>query len=188
MKMITLRILLAAVALLMVANRASAQGSEYMLKSGDSIIVKISGVPPEDVAMVSTSYYISDNGTINLPFIGELRAVGFRPSTLQKNIEAAYRKAEIFSHPTIQVTPNKDDTTQMIFVSGEVKTPNRYPLSPGMTVSGAIIAAGGPTDFAKLKQVKLVRGKQSYQLDCREADSAGSLMAVLPGDTVVVPQ
>jgi protein involved in polysaccharide export with SLBB domain len=162
--------------------------TESSLRNGDSIVVKISGVPPEEVTMVSTSYDISDRGTINLPYIGEVRAAGKRPSTLQKDIEVAYKSAQIFTHPTIQVMANKDSQTQMVFVSGEVKTPNRITMTPGMTVSGAIIAAGGPTDFAAMKRVKLVRAGRGVELDCRQADSQGSLTPVQPGDTVVVPQ
>jgi polysaccharide export outer membrane protein len=166
-----------------------AQNAESVLRNGDSIIVKISGVPPEEIAMVSTSYDISDNGNINLPYIGELRAAGMRPSSLQKNIEAAYRTAQIFTHPTIQVSPNKQEgNTQVIFVSGEVKTPNRITMSPGITVGGAITAAGGFTDFANAKRVKLIRSGRATELDCRQADSTGSLTPVQPGDTIVVPQ
>ncbi|MFZ4763858.1 MAG: polysaccharide biosynthesis/export family protein, partial [Roseimicrobium sp.] len=118
------------------------QSAEAALRSGDSIIVKISGVPAEEIAVVSTSYDISDNGTINLPYIGEVRASGLRPSALQKSIEQAYRSAEVFTHPTIQVTANRDAATQVVYVSGEVKTPGRIVVTPGMTIHGAIVAAG----------------------------------------------
>src|SRR3954462_11326457 len=100
-------------ALLLTSINGHAQSAESTLRSGDSIIVKISGVPPEEIAVVSTSYDIGDNGTINLPYIGELHASGLRPSALQKNIEAAYRTAQIFTHPTIQVAANKEAATQV---------------------------------------------------------------------------
>ena len=164
-----------------------AQSSESTLRAGDSIIVKISGVPPEEIAVVSTSYDISDNGTINLPYIGEVRASGLRPSTLQQNIQAAYKNADIFTHPTIQVTANRDAATQIIFVSGEVKTPGRIIVTPGMTVHGAIVAAGDITEFGSAKRVKLIRNGRSMELDLRRADSSAALTPVQPGDTVVVP-
>lgn len=165
-----------------------AQSSESTLRAGDSIIVKISGVPPEEIAVVSTSYDISDNGTINLPYIGEVRASGLRPSTLQQNIQAAYKNAEIFTHPTIQVTANREGGgTQVIFVSGEVKTPGRITITPGMTVHGAIVAAGDITEFGSAKRVKLIRSGRSMELDLRQADSPAALTPVQPGDTVVVP-
>ena len=172
------------------ALTAAGQGTESVLRAGDSIVIKISGVPAEEIAVVSTTYDISDNGTVNLPYIGQVRAAGMRPSALQQSIQGAYRSAEIFTHPTIQVAPNRGEgaNTQVIFVSGEVRTPSRITLSPGMTVSGSITAAGGFTDFASPRRVKLIRGGRSMELDCRQADSPGSLMSVQPGDTIVVPQ
>lgn len=164
------------------------QNAESSLRSGDIIIVKISGVPAEEITVVSNSYAIGDAGTINLPYIGEVRAAGMRPSMLQRSIESAYKQAQIFTHPTVQVSPNLEGgaTTQVIFVSGEVKTPSRITMTPGMTVGGSITAAGGFTEFANPKRVKLIRNGRSMELDCRQADGQGSLTAVQPGDTVVV--
>ena len=182
------RLLLVAVVAALTPLSVFGQNAESSLRSGDIIIVKISGVPAEEIAVVSNSYAIGDGGTINLPYIGELRAAGMRPSMLQRSIEAAYKAAEIFTHPTIQVSPNLEGggTTQVIFVSGEVKTPSRITMTPGMTVGGSITAAGGFTDFANPKRVKLIRSGRAVELDCRQADGQGSLMPVQPGDTIVV--
>lgn len=164
------------------------QGSESALRAGDSIVIKLSGVPAEEVLVVNNSYDISDNGTINLPYIGQIKASGLRPSTLQQSIQSAYRSAEIFTNPTIQVTANRDANTQVVFVSGEVKTPGKITMSPGMTVHGAVVAAGDATEFARMKAVKLIRNGRAVELDLRRADSPGALMPVQPGDTISVPQ
>lgn len=167
-----------------------AQATEQALRQGDSIIVKLSGVPAEEIAIVSNTYDISDNGTINLPYIGEVRASGSRPSQLQKNIEAAYKTAEIFTHPTIQVTPNRsaDGNTQVIYVSGEVKTPRAVSITPGMTVHDAITAAGGPTDFANMRKIKLTRGGSTQMIDLKKADGPDAQIPAKPGDKIHVPQ
>lgn len=176
-------------ALLLGGSSVSAQGIEQTLRAGDSIALKLSGVPAEEVAVVSSTYDISDSGTINLPYIGEVRASGLRPSQLQKNIEAAYKSAEIYTHPTILVTTSKDGGgTQVLYVSGEVKTPGRVLLSPGMTVHQAMTAAGGPTDFAKLKAVKFTRAGVTSILDLRKADGPDAARQVKPGDQIHVPQ
>ncbi len=169
---------------------ALAQNTEQLLRSGDSIIVKLSGVPSEEISVVSNSYDIGDSGTINLPYIGEVRAAGVRPSQLQKNIEGAYKSAEIFTHPTIQVTPNRtgEGNFQVIFVSGEVKTPRAVPITPGMTIHDAITSAGGPTDFAKMKAVKHTRGGVTSIRDLRKADNPDAQIPAQPGDKIHVPQ
>ena len=165
-----------------------AQNTEQLLRSGDSIIVKLSGVPPEEITVVSNSYDIGDSGTINLPYIGEVRAAGVRPSQLQKNIEGAYKSAEIFTHPTIQVSANQQNPTQVIYVSGEVKTPRAVPISPGMTIHDAITSAGGPTDFAKMKAVKHTRNGVTSIRDLKKADNPDSQISAQPGDKIHVPQ
>lgn len=166
---------------------AFGQSAENVLRPGDSIIVKLSGVPSEEIAIVSNSYDISDAGTINLPYIQNIRAAGLRPSMLQKNIEAAYKAADIFTRPTVQVTANREAGTQVIFVSGEVKAPGAIPIRAGMTVHDAITSAAGPTDFAKMKAVKFSRGGQTRELDLRRADNPDASIAVQPGDKLHVP-
>jgi polysaccharide export outer membrane protein len=167
----------------------SAQSAENVLRPGDGIIVKLSGVPAEEITVVSTSYDISDHGTINLPYIGELKAAGMRPSSLQKAIESAYRSGEIFTHPTIQVMANKDGGgTQVLFVSGEVKASGRIQMSPNMTVLDAITSAGGPTDFGDMRKVKLTRGGNTRLLDLKKVDGPDAALLSQPGDKIHVPQ
>ncbi len=169
---------------------ALAQGTEQLLRPGDSIIVRLSGVPAEEMAVVSNTYDIGDSGTINLPYIGEVRAAGNRPSQLQKNIEGAYKSAEIFTHPTVGVTLNNagGGGTQVIYVSGEVKTPRAVPIAPNMTIHDAITSAGGPTDFAKMKAVKHTRGGVTSIRDLRKADNPDAQIPAQPGDKIHVPQ
>jgi polysaccharide export outer membrane protein len=175
--------------LLALHSRAFAQSTENTLRPTDTIVIKISGVPQEEINVVSNTYDISDNGTINLPYIGEIRAAGSKPSTLQKTIESAYRSGEIFTHPTVQVTTNKGEVnTQVLYVSGEVKAPNKVAFAPGMTIHDAITSVGGPTDFASLKRVKLTRGAITRELDLRKADGPDSIIPAQPGDKIHVPQ
>ncbi len=165
-----------------------ADNIEQTLRGGDSIVVKLSGVPTEEIPVVSNTYDISNGGTINLPYIGEVRAAGLHPSQLQKNIEAAYKSGEIFTHPTVQVTASHEAPTQVIFVSGEVKLPNHIGMSPGMTVFDAITSAGGPTDFAKMKAVKFTRNGVTRILDLRKADNPDGQIPAQAGDKIHVPQ
>ena len=171
-------------------NRAFAQNTENALRSGDTIVVKLSGVPAEESTVVSNTYDISDNGTINLPYIGEVRAAGSKPSTLQKSIESAYKNNEIFTHPTVQVSTNNGgkEIGQIVYVSGEVKAPGRVTMTPGMTVHDAITSVGGPTDFANLRKVKLTRGASTRELDLRKADGPDAQILAMPGDKIHVPQ
>jgi protein involved in polysaccharide export with SLBB domain len=185
----TFRILAIGITTLFGVSTLRAENVEQILRGGDSIVVKISGVPSEEIPVVSNSYDIADDGTINLPYTHQVKAAGLRPSQLQRNIEAAYKGGEIFTHPTIQVTASRDgNNTQVLFISGEVKTPGRITMSPAMTVHDAMTAAGGPTDFAKLKAVKLTRGGVTRVLDLRKADNPDASIPAQAGDKLHVPQ
>lgn len=168
---------------------AQQQGVESVLRPGDSIIIMLSGVPAEFAQGISKPYDISESGNINLTYLGEFRAAGLRPSELQKKIEVAYIAAEIFTKPTIEVTHNREGGTgtQVIYVSGEVKQPMPVPMRPGMSVHDAITSAHGPTDFAKMKEVKLTRNGVTRILDLRKADNPDALLPVQAGDRIHVP-
>ena len=137
--------------------------------------------------MINNSYDIPDNGTINLPYIGEIKASGMRPSELQKKIEGAYKSGEIFTHPTILVSSDKSGSpTQVIFVSGEVKAPGRVAMSLGMSVHDSITSAGGPNEWASMKKVKFTRGTTMRELDLRKSDNPDARIPVQPGDRIHV--
>jgi polysaccharide export outer membrane protein len=47
--------------------------------------------------------------------------------------------------------------TQFFYVSGEVKNPGSYPITPGLTVLKAISVAGGLTKFGSKGKVEILR-------------------------------
>jgi len=56
------------------------------------------------------------------------------------------------------------ETNHVVFVGGEVKEPDRYLWSEGLTLSRAIQMAGGLTDFANRSQVELRRCDGSLEV------------------------
>jgi protein involved in polysaccharide export with SLBB domain len=77
---------------------------ELPLKANDRVTISIGGIPDSEVAQISKVYTISDNGTVNLLYIGEVRAAGLKPSTLQRTIEQTYIAREIYTRPTVTVS------------------------------------------------------------------------------------
>ena len=99
---------------------------ETVLKKGESIDIRISGVPGDEVMLVSQRYGISDGGTIKLPYLkSAISAAGLKPSALARKIEAAYRNAQIYTAPTIQVAADASTvaTSRFLSIMGEVKAP-----------------------------------------------------------------
>ena len=79
---------------------------------------------------------------------------------------------------------------QFVYVSGEVKIPQRCVYTNGMTLSAAIKLAGGFTDSASPTEVKLTRGsKEPIVVDRRKIQEGKEKDFKLePDDKVFVPR
>lgn len=73
---------------------------------------------------------------------------------------------------------------ETIYVFGEVKSPNAYPIQRGATVLQALSLAGGVTEHAATNRIKIVRviAGEKTEIKVNLTD------VVHPGDTIVVPQ
>lgn len=159
------------------------------IESGQSVIVKIMGVPADQKAMIDEIYPISEAGTINLPFVNELPAAGMKAGQLSKSIQKAYRDGGIFKNPVIQVIANKEDIApqeQRVHIAGQVRNPGPQPFRKGFTVFQAVQAAGGATPFGAMNRVVLWRGGKPKEINLKRAEGKGVVAEA--DDTIEVPQ
>lgn len=163
--------------------------TEARLKPTDTVVVRISGVPPVDTTSISGSYPIGEDGNISLTYIGKVRAAGLSPSQLGSAIEASYIREKIFRKPTVVITTNATDAgaAQRVIVGGEVKAPAAVPFRNGMTLFEAITVAGGPTDFGDMKRVRLMRAGQTTEHNLKRLSETNSDITLKPDDRIVVP-
>jgi polysaccharide export outer membrane protein len=151
------------------------------LHAGDHLRVEFSGIMP---AIPAVETPIKDNGTISLPKIGEVKAAGLKPRLLEEVIRTNY-VPDWYKTLNITVTP----LDRYIFVGGDVKIPARYAYSDGMTVTKAIQTAGGFTEFANKKNVRLRRaaGGADIIINVKKAiENPEYDKLVYPGDSVMV--
>lgn len=160
---------------------------DALLRSGDTIELRIGGVPPEEVQQVSGPYAIDGDGFVNLPHIGKIRADQTTQSDLQRAIENAYRSQQIYTNPSITLTiPN---TARFVNTGGEVKAPQRVPFTADLTILGAISASGGFTEFADQKKVRLLRDGKVTIVNVRDVRKDPEKdVRLKPGDRIEVPQ
>ncbi len=179
-----------------VTSTAHAQGGELALRSGDRITISIGAIPDNEVVQIKGIYTIGDNGTVNLLHIGEVRAAGVKPSSLQKIIEQTYIAREIYTRPNVLVSIDGggDATSRPIYVvSGALKN-GPVPYKQGMTLMQAISAAGGPSPFASMRRVKLIRTSVNGQRSTTEHNlskysndpSVDTLLQ--PEDQIILPE
>jgi polysaccharide export outer membrane protein len=166
------------------------QNSELALKANDRVTVSIGGIPDSEVAQIRGTYTISDAGTINLLYIGEVRAAGMKPSMLQRSIEQTYIAREIYTRPTVTVSIDGDAATaRMVYVISGCNKNGPVPYSPGMTILKAVGVAGGFTPFAKPSKTKLIRNGTTTEVNLKDISADPSRdIKLQPEDQIIVPE
>jgi polysaccharide export outer membrane protein len=141
---------------------------------------------------LSQSVPVRPDGKISLPLIGELEVSGLTPRTLQaqlaQELDAYIRKPQV----TVIV---REVNSRKFYVIGQIERPGTYSLSAHMTVLDALATAGGFRDFAKVRQIYLLRlrpdgSRNRLHFDYKAAVNGRTLYRDIElqiGDTVVVP-
>lgn len=177
-------ILLALFASVCVSATLSAQ-----IQAGKSINITIANVPEQDKATINNLYPVSDNGTINMPFLGLVRAAGMKSQDLASSLQARYKSEGIYTNPTIQVIENAgagNVDQETVTVGGQVRRPGPVPFAKELTLWQAIQAAGGPTDFGSMYRVTIFREGSQKTYDATKAQFMR--VPLQRNDTIDVPQ
>ena len=159
------------------------------IEAGQSVIVKIMGVPVDQKAMIDETYPISERGMINLPFVNEIPAAGLEAGQLSKKIQQAYQDGGIFKNPVIQVIANQIDAApveEVVHLGGHVRAPGPRPYQRGLTVFQAVQAAGGETEFGAINRVMVLRDGKTFEINLKTPK--GKMVVAEPKDTIEVPQ
>ena len=125
--------------LLILAAVAPAALADAVLRAGDPVEMKISGVPADEQTQVNNVYTIDANGMVNMPYINKVRAEGLTPAQLAHAIENGYKSARIFTNPTITIMMQPQ--ARFVNIGGAVRAPTRIPFTEDMTLLTAISAA-----------------------------------------------
>ena len=130
--------------------------AQQRLRDGDTFRMAVGGAPREFTQDFELEYTI-DDGAVTIPVVGRVKAVGLSPSQLAATIEKRLKEEKIFTNPTVVLNPVQPQRT--LVVGGAVRNPGRHPWVAEMTLSQAIAAASGTSEWAE-DRVKLIRGGQ----------------------------
>jgi polysaccharide biosynthesis/export protein len=134
---------------------------------------------------------VRTDGKITMPLINDIQAAGLTTRELRQTIT---KKLESYvSTPNVTVIILKS-LSRSVSVVGQVNKPGFYMMNVPITVIELIARAGGITEFAKEKEIKVVReenGKTSqYLFNYKDAIRGKNLkqnIALKVGDVVLVP-
>jgi polysaccharide biosynthesis/export protein len=131
---------LAAAVLLSVATVARAQSAGgYRIGPKDLIEIRVFEVPELNVER-----RVSEEGTVNLPLIGDVPASGLTDVELAARLKALL-ESKYVQHASVSVQV-REFRSRPISVLGAVKQPGNLPFSGRWTLLSAISAAGGLTE------------------------------------------
>lgn len=160
----------------------------YLLRPGD--VLRIDFAADDDLDLDAP---ITPSGTITLPMAGEIPAEGMTTDDLASDVADAM--SPYLQDPTVSVLI-KELQRRFVFVLGEVKYPGRLETWGGLTVSGALAAAGGFESSARPSSVMVVRTTgveepMAFRVDATKILSARDMsedVLLRDNDVVYVPK
>jgi len=144
------------------------------------------------------SLTITDSGDLEVPYLGLVHAAGKTSLQLAKEVKGLLEK-QLYYQATVIIAVeivNKTRVTGKVYVTGQVRNRGGFEIPGGetLTVSKAILNAGGFSDFSDKKNVRLIRktanGKQTFIINVLDIWEKGNLdkdLVVQPDDLIVVP-
>lgn len=161
--------------------------ADYRVGPGDRMFLAVPQRPD-----LNRELLIDAKGEITLPLVGAVAVRGLTAAEIQARLLQALREY----YPSvnrIEVSVTRA-SSNMIFITGDVKLPGKYSFAEAVNVWEAIREAGGPMPTATLSGVRVItdrsRGGATFVVDVQAALEKGSvdtLPILKPGDTVLVP-
>lgn len=167
-----------------VAAMESTAGTGYRI--GQEDVLHVSVWENEEL---TRDVVVRPDGKISLPLIQDIQAEG---RTSEELADVIHQKLlPYLKNPAVTVIVREVNAPKF-FVTGYVIRPGTYPLRGDLSVLQALSMAGGFTEFASPRKIRLIRnngGKQEIRLiDYHDLLNSGEGNYMMKsGDTLVVP-
>lgn len=164
---------------------AEAVSADYRLTAGDKLRVEVYREP-----QLSQSVEVRPDGKITLPLVGDIAAAGVTATQLSATLTDRFK--EYVTTPVVTVIV-AEAAPPTVYVMGEVRTPGSQVLRGQLTVLQALAVAGGFSEFANTKKIRILRrgpngSVQTIKFNYKDALAHPEQpMMLQPGDTVIVP-
>lgn len=167
----------------------------YVIATNDILTIDVFQEPD-----LRSQSRVNAKGMVNLNLVKEVQLAGLTIVEAQQAVEKAYRDGRYLRKP--QVTINIVEVAERtVSIQGEVRAPGRYPLpiETALSVADVVTKAGGFTDTANGRKVRITHFNKDGKAEVREVDvqaiikgeakinSNDKSLLLLPGDIVFVP-
>jgi polysaccharide export outer membrane protein len=166
--------------------------STYKISSGDAVDIYVWG---DD--RLSRTLTVLPDGTFSFPLAGTIMAAGHSSTEVEAQLSNLLAPQYKGVPPQVTVSV-RAPTGMQISVIGKVHSPGTFSPTRYLSVLDALAMAGGPTDFADVGGIIILRnsGGKVQAIKARlgnvlkgkpNTDELGNLPQLIAGDTVVVP-
>lgn len=171
------------------AKEPDPRQSEYVIGVADELAIKVWGKPD-----FSANAVVRPDGTITMPLIGDLSAVGKTPTQLRDQI--SQQLSNFIRDEAAVVTIALTATNSYSFtVSGNVEHPSVFTSKKYVTIVEAVQMAGGPNRYASPRETKLFRQNKDGTLrvipidfnEIQEGREPEANLALVSGDRIFIP-
>ena len=158
-----------------------AVGDDYVIGVGDDVVVQFQGATND-----SKTVRVSRDGRLVVGALPPISAAGRSIAAVTRDLQAATRRTLLGTEVFISLGSVRAAT---VFVGGEVDRPGQYNLTALSDVSAALAQAGGVRRSGSLRNVRIVRGGGSINVDLYGLLGIGSPPSVRlrDGDRIIVP-
>jgi polysaccharide biosynthesis/export protein len=163
-------------------------GADAGYKIGPQDIVRIDVWKEPDI---SRTIPVRPDGKISLPLLNDVQASGLTAMQLSASLRESL--AKYLTNPQVTVTVTEINSRR-VYITGEVMRAGALPLLPNMTVLQALSSAGGFSQFAKLKNIYVLRNEDGKQVkhpfnykEVVKGKLAEQNILLQSGDVIVVP-
>jgi protein involved in polysaccharide export with SLBB domain len=167
--------------------------NDHSLAIGDRLSFRIIEDEEDPKALV-----VTDSGDLECPYIGRFPAVGKSCRDLARALKTELEKEYYFQATVIVAVDVMAKSRGKVYIVGPVRAPGplEVPSDEVFTLSKAIVRAGGFTDFADKKNVRVTRKgagvpEKVYKVNVAEILDKGKTegdMKLESGDLIVVPE
>jgi len=158
------RIILVAMVFFLLSVSLSTRADDYKLGPGDVISLTIfAGGKVQNQSTLT----VSGQGTIPVPFLGEIKAEGLTINQLIQKITRDLKR-DYFVNPIVNISI-KEYRSKKAYILGEVKKPGLYEIKGDMTLLSLISMAGGINAAKAGNYALILRGQadkiKSYPIE-----------------------
>lgn len=168
-----------------------ASGCDFTIQGGNCVDIKISGIPAFELSPLNGSYRVGPDGNLRLWEVGLIKASGLTFEELERAIEEAFVRLEIYQAPKVfvhrsRLSCGKADSTLSgvgIEVEGDVERLGHYPYERELTIDKLVGVVGLSRGSWGPVEVRVQRDQKWYQLFPVTQDRFG-IERLYPGDRV----